>query len=375
MSSSKTITLGEELRRLDLSTPEPQDDPQTPQVTIVDTEDKVVSMLKVLASLESPSDSIFVDMEGVRLSRHGSISLIQIYVPQCKKIFILDIQTLGAPAFEIPGPGRQTLKDIFEGSETKKYFFDVRNDADAIFALFNIRLAHVVDVQLLELASRRGSKHILRGLAACIEQEQVLTEAVAREWQRKKAEGASLFNPKLGGSYEIFNVRPLPQDLIDYCVGDVQFLPALSDIYRCRLNDHWKEQARAETERRLTDSRSPKYQPKGKKKIFGPRRWAYSQQSQGKQTKKKFTERRGRLSAQGHLSDAIQSTAGKDRLGYQPVKFVREGEGEGVRRAKWNRHSLLSGSDDPASGLAEEQNWALCDKDCGWCGHCGDGVL
>jgi hypothetical protein len=22
----------------------------------------------------------------------------------------------------------------------------------------------------------------------------------------------------------------------------------------------------------------------------------------------------------------------------------------------------------------EEQDWILCDKDCGWCGHCGDNV-
>jgi len=24
--------------------------------------------------------------------------------------------------------------------------------------------------------------------------------------------------------------------------------------------------------------------------------------------------------------------------------------------------------------LLEDQDWALCDKDCGWCGHCTDGV-
>ena len=22
----------------------------------------------------------------------------------------------------------------------------------------------------------------------------------------------------------------------------------------------------------------------------------------------------------------------------------------------------------------DDQDWAFCDKDCGWCGHCGDGV-
>ena len=25
------------------------------------------------------------------------------------------------------------------------------------------------------------------------------------------------------------------------------------------------------------------------------------------------------------------------------------------------------------TGWDDDQDWALCDKDCGWCGHCADG--
>ncbi|KAI7107252.1 hypothetical protein KC340_g10494 [Hortaea werneckii] len=308
MSSSEVSTIGQELKRVNFNTPQPQDDQQTQQVTTVDTKDKVVPMLQVLTSLESSSNSVFVDMEGVNLSRHGSISLIQIYVPQCKEIFIVDIHTLGAQAFEIPGHKHQTLKSVLEGSEIKKHFFDVRNDADALYALFNIRLAHVVDVQLLELASRTGSKHVLRGLAACIEQEQVLTEATAYKWKRTKEEGTKLFNPKIGGSYEVFNVRPLPQALVDYCVGDVQHLPGLSNVYQCRLNDSWRDQVRVETERRLTESRRPDYQPKGKKKIFGPRRWAFPPKSQAKLSKEKAHGAHNESSLDVYPRDAVLST-------------------------------------------------------------------
>ncbi|RMZ30118.1 hypothetical protein D0859_05785 [Hortaea werneckii] len=227
MSSPAASVIGEELRRLDLNTPQPQGDKETTRVTIVDTEDQIVSMLEALASLESFSNNIFVDMEGVNLSRYGSISLMQIYVPESTDIFIVDIHTLGTQAFDITGPQGNTLGNLLEGIEVTKYLFDARNDADALYALFNIRLAHFIDVQLLELASRTGPKHVVRGLAACIEQEQVLTEAATREWKQIKEEGAKLFNPKLGGSYEVFNFRPLPQTLLDYCVGDVQYLPAL----------------------------------------------------------------------------------------------------------------------------------------------------
>ncbi|KAI6851069.1 hypothetical protein KC323_g9542, partial [Hortaea werneckii] len=182
MSSPEAFAIGEELGRLDLKPPQPQDDKETTQVTIVDTKDQIVSILEALASPESSSNTIFVDMEGVNLSRHGSISLMQIYAPESRNIFIVDIYTLGAQAFDIPGPQGNTLKNMLEGSEITKYLFDARNDADALHALFNIRLAHVVDVQLLELASRTGSKHVLRGLAACVEQEQVLTEAATGQW-------------------------------------------------------------------------------------------------------------------------------------------------------------------------------------------------
>lgn len=27
-----------------------------------------------------------------------------------------------------------------------------------------------------------------------------------------------------------------------------------------------------------------------------------------------------------------------------------------------------------SADMMEDQNWALCDKDCGWCGHCAEGV-
>lgn len=32
-------------------------------------------------------------------------------------------------------------------------------------------------------------------------------------------------------SYEVFNQRPIPEDIIAYCVGDAQYLPELRDKY------------------------------------------------------------------------------------------------------------------------------------------------
>ena len=30
--------------------------------------------------------------------------------------------------------------------------------------------------------------------------------------------------------------------------------------------------------------------------------------------------------------------------------------------------------DYPRAVWEDDQDWALCNKDCGWCGHCADGV-
>ena len=158
-------------------------------------------------------------------------------MPQCKQAFVVDVHTLGTQVFDVPNRQGKTLRSILESDRIKKYFFDVRNDADASYALFNVRLAGVKDIQLMELASRRSPKHMLCGLAACTEQEKALAGPALQKWQSTKTEVVKMFDPKLGGSYEVFNTRPLPQILFDYRVGDVQVLPMLSTIYKKRLNN------------------------------------------------------------------------------------------------------------------------------------------
>jgi exonuclease 3'-5' domain-containing protein 1 len=90
------------------------------------------------------------------------------------------------------------------------------------------------------------------------------------QWQRTKKEVVKIFDPKLGGSYEVFNERPLPEILMSYCVGYIQLLPILSATYQSRLSKRWSEKARVETEIRLEESKSPAYKHRGKEKGLGP---------------------------------------------------------------------------------------------------------
>lgn len=61
-------------------------------------------------------------------------------------------------------------------------------------------------------------------------------------------------------------------------------------------------------------------------------------------------------------------------------------EGTQTRKKKSRRGDLLktgqgshsSWKVNPNTGrmmnMLEDQDWALCDKDCGWCGHCAEGA-
>jgi exonuclease 3'-5' domain-containing protein 1 len=48
-----------------------------------------------------------------------------------------------------------------------------------------------------------------------------------------------MFAPYKGGSYEVFNERPMARDLILYCTQNVQYLPKLWAHYQSRLGANW----------------------------------------------------------------------------------------------------------------------------------------
>ena len=271
MASLKPIST-RQLGNLEPSEPGVQNVWEPTPAIMVDTSDTLTHLVDTLASLENGSDSVYMDLEGVRLSRYGTISLIQILVPSCKQAFIVDVHTLGKTAFDTLGSKEKSLRDTLESSGIKKYLFDVRNDSDALYGLFGVQLANVVDIQLLELASREGDKRGACGLARCTDQEQVLPLRASEQWQITKKEVVKMFDPKLGGTYEVFNVRPLPRAIMEYCVGDVETLPLLSAIYESRLDRTGLEKVQVETEKRLEKSRTPRCKRQGKQNRAGPKK-------------------------------------------------------------------------------------------------------
>ncbi|KAK0752942.1 ribonuclease H-like domain-containing protein, partial [Schizothecium vesticola] len=220
---------------------------------------------------------LYLDLEGINLSRHGTISLLTLYVPPLRHAYLIDVHTLGALAFSTPcSLTGTTLGTLLASPTPTKVLFDLRNDSDALFARYGVRLRGVEDVQLMENAGRptAAQRRTVNGLERCIEKDLGgpgrLTAAEQRAWREVKEAGKRLFAPERGGRYEVFEERPVRAEVERYCVNDVVLLPMLRELYLGRLSAQWKARVAEETEKRVRESQSAGYKPHGREKALGP---------------------------------------------------------------------------------------------------------
>ncbi|KAJ5802044.1 uncharacterized protein N7503_004494 [Penicillium pulvis] len=220
---------------------------------------------------------LYIDIEGERLSRNGKLTFLTVLVYPGKGLerpHIIDIHTLGSTAFSTTGTRAKSLKDILESPKFLKVFFDVRNDSDALYAHYGIELHGVRDVQLMESAAQptTSDRKFLNELSRCI--EDLLCGPEKQEWMRCKERSDDLWNPAKGGSYSVFNARPLSNEIFSYCVGDVQHLPALYHKYRCGT-DRWQKLIAEESQKRVSESQQVDYNPQGEGRALSP--WSAEQ--------------------------------------------------------------------------------------------------
>ncbi|KAE8360863.1 hypothetical protein BDV27DRAFT_161282 [Aspergillus caelatus] len=196
----------------------------------------VADVVEELFELPADPPSLYLDLEGTNLSRHGSISILQISVLPHNRTYLIDIHMLKENAFAKAASNGQTLKKLLETESVPKVFFDVRNNADALYNCFGITLAGVQDLQLMELATRNFSKKYVHGLAKCIENDAPMTLSERNAWKLGKEKGLKLFAPERGGSYEVFNVWPLALDILRVVQDILELYHTLCDEQR-RIDD------------------------------------------------------------------------------------------------------------------------------------------
>lgn len=282
--------------------------PSSPATVLVDTSALLIKCLKDLGS----ASVIAVDLEGVDLCHKGCISLLQAYAKGSCTLWVIDVTVLKKSAFELPDGGNgMSLKEVLEAGSIRKVssivvnimaliadfqnliqlFYDCRNDCDALFHLFNVdcagenshfcsrpgrqltclqKLPGVYDVQLQELAMResqnrgRRSIRLLHGLKKAIEENVPHSRAAILV----KQSGIKLFSPGQGGSYQVFERRPLAQAILEYAASDVAIMFNLTS----HLNVPVGTEARVlrESAKRVASVKSPRYVTHGSSKAEAP---------------------------------------------------------------------------------------------------------
>ncbi|RMZ75733.1 hypothetical protein DV737_g5136, partial [Chaetothyriales sp. CBS 132003] len=215
---------------------------------------------------EEKNQLVFVDLEGVNLGRLGAVAIMQLLVPPSPIVYLIDVHVLGAKAFEVSTDDATSLKSVLESKTIFKVFFDIRNDSDALFSHFGVNVAGVIDLQVIEYATRQPRGKFVNGLAKCIEKDLPYTPG----WSLIKANGRRLFVPEWGGKYEVFLERPLAADIAKYCEQDLVVMPRLLAMYGPKLPTGLAPQIRTIVDDRIRCSKEATFNGKGRHMAIGP---------------------------------------------------------------------------------------------------------
>jgi len=144
-----------------------------PTIVLVDTTASLDLCISDISPITGTQPAkLAIDLEGVELCRNGNVSIVQIFADTSNVIWLVDVTTLGRVAFDHKDTYSQSLREVFQNPMTIQLLFDVRNDADALWNIYQVELANVYDLQLLDVASRRSENpntKFLFGLSKCIE--------------------------------------------------------------------------------------------------------------------------------------------------------------------------------------------------------------
>ncbi|XP_021372133.1 piRNA biogenesis protein EXD1-like [Mizuhopecten yessoensis] len=189
--------------------------------TLIEDKGNLTSALSEIKSQKL----LAVDCEGVNLSRLGELTLLTIATKA--EVFVFDILKLSQAAFD------NGLCEVLEDNSIEKLMFDCRQDSDSLWHQFKVKIAGVLDIQLLEIMFRRDNfpspqrtYKSYRRSAMIDDVENVYGYRKCLELYlddddmiEKKDNGKLMFD-----DWQIWKRRPIPKVLIDYCVVDVSGL-------------------------------------------------------------------------------------------------------------------------------------------------------
>ncbi|EGE01238.1 hypothetical protein TEQG_00291 [Trichophyton equinum CBS 127.97] len=247
-----------------------------PEVIEVDSAIKLQRFLSSLREVDMDPVPLFVEFKGRNISRGGSLSIISIYVRPENKIYLVNLHALGDHAFVTEDSTGTTLASIFECPILRKAVFDVRGPS-ALFHKYDITFDGIEDIQLMELATRNGSREFLRGLATCVRNDSPLCAEEKARWKECDEFRRHIFFPEITNNSNFAKLwikSPISAQIKEHCAYSLVTLSRLYDVYDERLKQgatkFWKTEIRSATETRINDSKQEDFDMHDRENAYGP---------------------------------------------------------------------------------------------------------
>ncbi|MCJ1312809.1 hypothetical protein MMC25_006485 [Agyrium rufum] len=238
---------------------------------IIDTEGGLRSVLRKLYRHPNDPPSFYMDAQGHKLGRTGTLDILQIYILPLQETLVVDIYTLQRKAFNVVWQG-YSLKSFLQSATVTKVVFDVRNVADALLSHYEVSLNGVIDLQMMEYYCPKRTGNFLRGLGKCITDHSSLPLPDINEWSLNKDKVLQGYKDADDTQRRLFQRRPMSKALLTCLMGNVVHLPLLFTVYRNRLAARDWDLVKIESQKRSKLSQSPNYDPEGLDHFFGPSR-------------------------------------------------------------------------------------------------------
>lgn len=162
--------------------------------------------------LRTHGGPVAIDLEGLNLGHSGKLCLIQA-AALTGPVYLVDVLACGPSLFQ------EGVKQLLEDESIPKLMFDVRMDADILLHQYAVRLAGVLDLQVLSCTGEScGEMKFLMGLDKVVEKLLLASEERSRFKAIKEA-GRELF-----ASSDFWLRRPLSETLKQYAASDVEVL-------------------------------------------------------------------------------------------------------------------------------------------------------
>ena len=102
---------------------------------------------------------LYINLEGINLSRYKSFSLIAIFIYIQNFVYLINIYTLQSAAFITATVNSTTLKSVLKSPNITKVFFNIYNNFNTLYYYFSIQLYSVKDIQLIENTAHLAGRH------------------------------------------------------------------------------------------------------------------------------------------------------------------------------------------------------------------------